>query len=52
MNYRATIVIPLLRQVDTWLDQCVRSALAQSVTTEVIVVRSELTPPSNVEILS
>ena len=51
MNYPATIVIPLLRQVDSWLDQCVRSALTQSVPAQVIVVRSELTPPSNLQIL-
>jgi len=52
MNYPATIVIPLLRQVDTWLDQCVRSALTQTIPAQVIVVRSELTPPSNLQILS
>jgi Glycosyl transferase family 2 len=51
MSYVATIVVPLLRQVDEWLDQSVRSALAQSVATEVIVVRSELTPASNLRIL-
>ena len=51
MSYVATIVVPLLRQVDEWLDQSVRSALAQSVATEVIVVRSELTPASNLRVL-
>ena len=51
MSYAASIVIPLLRQVDVWLEQCVLSALRQSVPTEVVVVRSELTPQSNREIL-
>jgi glycosyltransferase involved in cell wall biosynthesis len=51
MSYAACIVIPLLRQVDAWLKQCVLSALQQSVPTEVVVVRSTMTPPSNLEIL-
>ena len=51
MSYVATIVVPLLRQVDEWLDQSVRSAVAQSVPTEVIVVRSESTPASNLRVL-
>jgi glycosyltransferase involved in cell wall biosynthesis/GT2 family glycosyltransferase len=51
MSYVATIVVPLLRQVDDWLDHSVRSALAQSVATEVIVVRSALTPASNLQVL-
>jgi glycosyltransferase involved in cell wall biosynthesis len=52
MSYNATIVVPLRRQVDEWLDESVRSALLQSVPTEVIVVRSEITPASNMGILS
>jgi len=51
MGYVASIVIPLRRQVDQYLDQCVRSALAQTVPTEVIVVRSDVTPPSNLALL-
>jgi glycosyltransferase involved in cell wall biosynthesis len=51
MSYAASIVIPLLRQVDAWLEQCVCSALLQSVPTEVVVVTSELTPQSNRKIL-
>src|SRR5579863_3120614 len=51
MNYVASIVIPLLRQVDVWLEHCILSALQQSVPTEVVVVRSKRTPPSNLEIL-
>ncbi len=52
MSYGATIVVPLLRQVDQWLDQALQSALLQSVSTEVVVVRSERTPPSNLQILT
>jgi glycosyltransferase involved in cell wall biosynthesis len=51
MTCVATIVVPLLRQVDEWLEEAVRSALTQSVPTEVIVVRSSSTPASNLEIL-
>lgn len=47
----AAIVIPLLRQVDGWLEQAVRSALEQTVACEVVVVTSPKTPPSNREIL-
>jgi glycosyltransferase involved in cell wall biosynthesis len=47
LNYCATIVVPLFRQVDLWLQQSVYSALAQGVPTEVIVVRSRGTPASN-----
>lgn len=52
MSYAASIVIPLLRQVDAWLEQCVCSALKQSVPTEVVVVRSEMTPSSNLQVLT
>jgi len=52
MSYSATIVVPLRRQVDEWIDESVRSALLQSVPTEVIVVRSEMTPASNLRILN
>jgi glycosyltransferase involved in cell wall biosynthesis len=52
MSYAATIVVPLLSQVDEWLQQAVRSAVSQTVPTEVIVVRADATPPSNVETLS
>jgi glycosyltransferase involved in cell wall biosynthesis len=51
MSYRASIVVPLLRQVDSWLEQSLLSALDQSISTEVIVVRSARTPRSNIEIL-
>ena len=46
-EFRATIVVPLLSQKDVWLEQCVRSALAQTVACEVIVVVSPKTPASN-----
>jgi GT2 family glycosyltransferase len=51
MSYSATIVVPLRRQVDEWLDESVRSALLQSAPTEVIVIRAETTPASNLRIL-
>ncbi len=49
---RATIVIPLLDQVDAWLEQSLRSALAQTVRCEVIVVRSPRARQSNVDLLA
>ncbi len=51
MNFLATIVIPLKIQKDQWLHQCVQSAAAQTVPCEVIVVRSQSTPPANVALL-
>ena len=48
---RATIVIPLLRQRDAWLDQAVRSAVTQTAPCEVIVVTSRETPESNRDVL-
>jgi GT2 family glycosyltransferase len=51
LEYRATIVIPLLVQRDDWLRQCVVSALQQTVPSEVIVVVSPRTKRSNLNIL-
>jgi hypothetical protein len=51
MNVHATIVIPLLRQNDAWLDQAVRSAVGQTARCEVIVVTSRETPQSNRDLL-
>ena len=51
MTSGATIIVPLKRQNDSWLGQCVTSALAQTVPCEVIVVRSRETPPSNLRVL-
>ena len=49
---RATVVIPLLDQVDAWLEQSVRSALDQTAPTEVIVVHSPRTRASNRALLT
>ncbi|HEY6421600.1 MAG TPA: glycosyltransferase [Candidatus Binataceae bacterium] len=51
-GFAATIVIPLLNQVDEWLEQCVRSALTQSTRCEVLVVISPRTRRSNRDVLS
>lgn len=51
MTYPATIVIPVLRQKEDWLEKCVASALAQTVTPEVLVVISPQTPARNLETL-
>lgn len=51
MQPTASIVIPLLNQVDPWLEKCVLSALAQIVACEVIVVISKGTKHSNIELL-
>jgi cellulose synthase/poly-beta-1,6-N-acetylglucosamine synthase-like glycosyltransferase len=51
MTSAATIIVPLKRQNDSWLGQCVKSALAQTVPCEVIVVRSKETLPSNLHVL-
>ena len=48
----ATIVMPLLRQVDEWLKQSVLSAVQQTVPVEVIVVTSPFTPESNRHVLA
>jgi glycosyltransferase involved in cell wall biosynthesis len=50
-QYQAAIVIPLLNQQDAWLERCVRSALGQSISTEVIVVTSLHTCESNRAVL-
>jgi glycosyltransferase involved in cell wall biosynthesis len=47
----ATIIVPLLRQEDAYLVQCIRSALDQTVACEVIVVRAAETPPRHLRIL-
>ena len=51
MKSNASIVIPLLNQVDAWLEKCILSALAQTVRCEVIVVTSKRTKRSNIELL-
>ncbi len=49
--YCATIVIPLLHQIDQWLEQSVRSAVEQSVPVEVLVITSPETTASNHQVL-
>ena len=51
MSIEASVIIPLLHQEDSWLDQAVRSALAQTAPIQVIVIVSNCTPTSNIEIL-
>lgn len=46
-DYKATIVVPVLKQKDEWLRQALVSAIKQTVPTEVIVVVSEDTPREN-----
>ena len=50
--YSASIIVPLLDQVDAWLERAVRSALEQTVPCEVIVVHSPRTRPSNLDLLT
>lgn len=52
MNYKASIVIPLLNQKSVWLEKSVKSALEQTVCTQVIVVTSPKTKESNLEVLA
>jgi glycosyltransferase involved in cell wall biosynthesis len=51
MTFEASIIIPLLNQVDGWLEQSVRSAVTQNIPTEVVVVRSKFTSPLNQMVL-
>lgn len=52
MTPAATLIIPLLNQEDAWLDQAVRSALAQTVPCEILVVISARTGQSNRDTLT
>lgn len=47
----ATIVVPLLRQQDAWLDKSLASAAAQTAPTELLVITAPCTPASNLAIL-
>ena len=47
----ATVLIPVLRQEDPWLEQAIRSALDQSVPCEVLVVTQPPTPPGNHDVI-
>ncbi len=48
---QATIVMPLLAQQDDWLRHAVASAMAQTVSTAVLVVTSACTPRANLAVL-
>ena len=48
----ASIVVPVLRQDDAWLEQAVRSGLQQTAPTEVVVVTAMATPPGNRAVLT
>lgn len=52
MTPRASIVIPLLREPLSWLEQCVQSALRQTAPCEVLVVVSPRTPSELVDALA
>ena len=45
-------MVPVLRQVDAWLEQAVRSALDQTVPSEVVVVTAPATPSGNRAVLA
>src|SRR6516164_9726287 len=51
MTPAATIIIPLKRQQDAWLEQCVLSAVGQSASCETLVVRAADAPSSNLALL-
>ena len=51
MSYAASVVIPLLRQDNGWLERALLSALVQTVQCEVIVVPSPHTPYSNLALV-
>lgn len=50
--YAATIVMPLKTQRDSWLEESVASAVMQTALCEVLVITSDLTPQSNLDVLS
>ncbi len=54
VNYtiQVSIVIPLLEQKPSWIEQSVSSALTQTIPCDVIVVMSHDTPPSNRDVLT
>lgn len=51
-TFAASLVVPLLRQKDEWLHECIASALRQSVPCDVVVVTSPHTPRSNLDVLA
>jgi len=48
----ASIVIPVLRQSDAWLERSVRSGLDQTAPSEVVVVTAPATPPRTRAVLA
>ena len=48
---QATVLIPVLRQEDAWLEQAIRSALDQTERCEVLVVTQPPTPPGNLDVI-
>jgi glycosyltransferase involved in cell wall biosynthesis len=51
MDWPASVLIPLLRQEDAYLEQAVRSACTQTAVCEVVVAKSPRTPASNLTVL-
>jgi len=51
MNRTATIIVPLLRQREEWLERAVESALSQTTPVDVLVITSRHTPASNLALL-
>ena len=51
-TYKASIVMPLKTQRDSWLEESVLSAVMQTAHCEVLVITSDLTPQSNLDVLS
>ena len=47
----ATVLIPVLRQEDAWLEQAIRSALDQTAPCDVLVVVHPPTPPGNLAVV-
>lgn len=50
--FKASIVMPLKTQRDSWLEESVLSAVMQTALCEVLVITSDLTPQSNLDVLS
>ncbi|MEM1113360.1 MAG: glycosyltransferase family A protein [Pseudomonadota bacterium] len=51
-DFAAAIVIPLKTQVSCYLEQCVQSAVTQTVPSQVIVITSQDTPSDNLDVLT
>ena len=51
MNYQAAIVVPVLAQRDDFLAVCLTSAVKQTVPCKILVVTSDQTPRSNLDLI-